>query len=493
MPTYEVTKDGVTLEITGPKPPTKEQLDRMFAQVRPPNFKTVNEPPPDEWIEGFKDVGHLAIGAAKGLGGSLYNVGQFASKVVPGIPDLPDTTMFEGTNTPQKIGRFVEQAAEFLAPAGVVSKAARAAAALGPKAKLAARIVGEAVGAGTVTAAQGGNPVVGAAAGASAPVAGRGLTTIGEYIGSKGIPFVRAAIKPTVTAMKQQAGASRTGIDAQANRLAKFILDNRLTSPEKAQAVVEGAERELRQVLAVHNPVTQAPKRVMRYLAALEQSAKRQALPADDVATIRAAAKELLEQSDLAEDVTATVMRPSSSGLVDASGRPVLVPERVTTRALREDVTASEALDKARATSQWSTRRSYGEQKGAAKEASKAAERGLRDEVKERVPQAKPLLTRQGQGIQARETLDRMAHRAANRDVVSLPAHVIAAGEVASGRMPIMAFAANWLRNNQLKAGIYADALAAAIRKNNVQQVTEILGRLGVGATAQIPKPLPAQ
>jgi hypothetical protein len=86
--------------------------------------------------------------------------------------------------------------------------------------------------------------------------------------------------------------------------------------------------------------------------------------------------------------------------------------------------------------------------------------------------------------IKAKDLLDRMAFRQANRDAVSLPAHVIAAGELASGRLPLMAFAANWLRNNQMKAGIWADQLASAIRRGDAPSTMGIMTKLGLGTEA---------
>ena len=67
----------------------------------------------------------------------------------------------------------------------------------------------------------------------------------------------------------------------------------------------------------------------------------------------------------------------------------------------------------------------------------------------------------------------------------SLPAHVVAAGEVASGRVPVLAFAANWLRNNQLPAGLWADALRRAVARRDVQTVSTALERLGIAVPAQ--------
>jgi hypothetical protein len=150
---------------------------------------------------------------------------------------------------------------------------------------------------------------------------------------------------------------------------------------------------------------------------------------------------------------------------------------------------ADEALERARASGKWGNKKQWGEQKGAQIEASKAVERAERDSLKDAVPEVRPILARQGKGIRSAEILDRMEFRQANRDALSLPATVMAAGEVAAGKVPIMSFAVNWLRNNQMKAGIYADKLGKAIQRNDVQEVSAILNRLGVGTAAQATKP----
>ena len=94
----------------------------------------------------------------------------------------------------------------------------------------------------------------------------------------------------------------------------------------------------------------------------------------------------------------------------------------------RGQVSAREALESARKSGQWGTRKQWGEQKGATTEAKKAVERAQRDAVKVAVPDAKPLLQREGQALTAADVLDRMAQRASNRDPLSLPAAVIAQG-----------------------------------------------------------------
>lgn len=485
MPVYKVTDPttGKTMRLTGDSPPTEAELEDIFKQVRGPDVSAAPAGG-DALYDNLKTLlMDPAIGAMKGAAHSAVGLGK-AVTAIPGVssgidaiyrlagmgdvntaqafanrPATESALGLDAQGNAQKLGRFLEQMGEFMVPGGVAEQtAAKVGAGLVP------RMVAQGAAASGVTAAQGGNPVSAGVVGAAVPVVGKALSGAGQLLESKAVPLVRAAIKPTVTEMKRQAGASLTGLEGQANRLARFIIDNRLTSPDKAQAIIDGAEQELQGAIAsAGNPVTDAPQRAERYLDAIKRSASRQGLGSDDVAIIEKKTEELLMDS------------PYSAGSLAARGG----------QPLRTDVTASEALQTARQTSKWSTRKAYGEMKGAAMESDKAVERASRDAVKAAVPDAQPILEKQGQAITARKVLDRKAFREGNRDAVSLPAHVMAAGEIASGRVPIMAFAANWLRNNQMKAGIWADQLGTALARNDVQTVTAIMGRLGVGAEAQ--------
>ena len=142
----------------------------------------------EEWLGGARDIGNLAVGAVKGLGHTAVNLGR-VPHMIPGFTEGVDLLYGDPggsqrafsvadqalapRGTAQRVGRGVEQAAEFLAPAGLVNRGVKIAARVGPTVKAAARVAGEALGAGTVTAAQGGDPVTGAALGGAAPVVAR--------------------------------------------------------------------------------------------------------------------------------------------------------------------------------------------------------------------------------------------------------------------------------------------------------------------------------
>lgn len=449
-------------------------------------------------------AGEAVVGAAKGVGQTIVNVAQLPHRFVPGFSEGVDSILdkaFPGTagassahllgeadrilaptNTAQTVGKFGEQVGEYFIPGSQAERWATNLERLLPRAvpRIVPRMAVESgINAG-VTGVHGGNIGEAAVNGALVPVAGAAASKAVEYLGTTVAgKLVRSGLKPTVAAMKRVAGASMTGVDAQAKKLVDFILEHRLTSPDKAQAVIDAAETELRQVLrANRGVVTDAPQRAQRYLQAIERSAARQGLPADDVAIIRAKAQELLNASPLSEDVTTTVLRPGR--VLGPNGQPALVPTPVTTRALRTDVKADEALDLARGSGQWGNRKAWGEQKGAAREASKAVERATRDAVKDALPATRAPLQRQQGAITAREALDRKAFRQANREGVGLPAHALVAGG-----QNVLALASSLLRDKGLQLGVYARMLRDAVATQNVQKAAAILTRLGVSATEQ--------
>ncbi len=456
----------------------------------------------DLLVQNVQNLGRtakdLTVGALKGVGNTAIGLGEMvapALRQIPGVRDYVATpeqfsaaraAFTTPTNTAQSIGRTVEQGLEFAVPVGA---ARRAAVAMAPQAVRAAYggliplVAAEAASAAGVAKAQGGNPGTAALLSAAIPIAGKAASGVAGYAKDKAVRWAQGAVKPTVTAMKQTAGASRAGVDSVAHRLARFIVERRLTTPEKAQRLVTDAESTLQSLVGTQP--TGAATRAARYLQALEASAAKQGLGADDVAAIQRAAGELLE-GPMGTDVISHVTTLQPSAILGPSGRPVMVPVVTpqSTRALRSTVPADEALASARASSQWGTRRSWGEQKGAAMEASKAVERAQRDAVKAAVPAARPVFGDYANALKAREVLQRMALRQGNRDVVGLPAHAVAAGEIARGRVPVLSAIVNWIRDNQLPAGIAAHRVGSLLQDPNLQSAAAALSRLGIAHAA---------
>jgi hypothetical protein len=192
-------------------------------------------------------------------------------------------------------------------------------------------------------------------------------------------------------------------------------------------------------------------------------------------------------QGPMGRDVTTTSMVPQASPILGPNGQPVitLVPQKTTTRQLRPDVPAKEALESARETSARTTRRQYGEMKSASTEAAKAGERAQRDAVKTAIPETKPLFMLQAKGSKARDVLDRMELRELNREPISLPEAIAGSAEITAGKIPVLTMLLHLFRSGKLRGGIYADAAAKALQTNDAQAAGTILSRLGVGTAAQ--------
>jgi len=467
---------------------TPVDYDALAEEVRTP--QTTAPAAPSVWemvkdtVQGQSDFG---TGFGKRALETIVNLGDLVHQV-PGVSDAIDA--FYGqpglsraafdwahqglarTTASEELGATGEQLAEWILPASKVTKAT---AGMG----LLPRVAAEAGLGASMAVVQKTDPVTGAVLGGAGPVVGKAGGAAAEYIGSKAVPLVRAGIKAPLALMKQQAGASTAGVNVLANRLAKFMIDNRITSAGQATRLLKNTEAEIQRILAARGQtLTDAPERVMAYLDLFKQRAAKSLAP-DQAAAIAAYADELVESSPLGETVRRTVMTPSPTGLVDAAGNPVLVPTTQTTRALREGVPAAEALETARETGRFRTGRQWGEQKGVVTEATKTAERAVRDAVKAALPEIRTPLQQEGLGLLAHQVLERQAWREANRDVISL------SGLVAANVNAVLGLGAQWLRNNQVRAGIWADQLAKALATKDAATVAGILHRLGVALGGQ--------
>ena len=312
-----------------------------------------------------------------------------------------------------------------------------------------------------------------------------GAAIVGPAMLKKGAEWaVRGAVKPTLTAMKQVAGASTMGVEATAHRLMRFIIDNGITTAEKAKSIIAASEREVQRLLSLNNAPTDAPARAVRYLAALEKNAGKQGIPGDDVAAIRSQAAKIME-GNLAEDVTMLVPT-SHPTLVNAQGQPITVMVPKTTRQLRASVPADEALDIGRATSRWGTRKQFGELKGASVEANKAVDRAARDAVKDAVPETKPVFKRYARAITARDVIEGKTFQTAGTGGPGLTGGV----EMATGHVPVIGLASSFLKANRLRLGVWAGQLENAIASGNGRVAAEILKRFGVGVSMQMLKPV---
>ena len=451
-----------------------------------------------------------AIGATKGAGHTALTLGSLLHQIPgvrsgidalygqSGLSDAAFSAAFEAvkpSNTMERIGYGGEQLLELALPGGATQRlGTRAVAAVAPTLRsllpevLAKYLPRAAVEAGVGTAqavSQGASPEAGAIGGAVGPIVSGVVGKVGDVVGNRAIPFVRSAIKPTVSAMRHEAGSAWSGLDETANKMARFVIDKRLMSAADAQKLVREAETEIQDAIAAAgDPVADAGDTILKFLGRFRQKAAGQLKRSGDIDIIEREIRDVI-QGPLGK--TVPVLDPvTGAAVVDARGNVV------TQRVLRDDVTASEALTRARRTSQFETRKQYGEQKGTDVEAAKYVERGARSAVKQAVPATVAPFAQQSQAIGAREILDRMAMRTGNRDALSLPGIVGAAPTMAAGRIPILGIVAHALRNGQLRAGMWSDALGNALTRADEKGVVNILTRIaaieaGKGDTDPMP------
>lgn len=409
----------------------------------------------------------VVSGFLKGVPRTVAGLGEMVHKI-PGVSGAMDSVLgAPGTSaasfaaareatapvgTAEKVGQGIEQAAEFFALPGPAK--AQGLARLGQMAKTGVTAAG-------LATAQGAGPGEAAVMGA---LAGLPVAPAVESVARKA---VRSVLKPTVAAMKRIAGGGVRGIDAQAERLVTFIIDNGLATADEARALLASTERELQRVLSVRNAPTDAPQRALRYLDALARNAKKAGMGSDKVRTLREAASEVLD-GIMGRDLA--VMTPAGP---------------VTVRVPRADMTAAEALESARASSRWSTRGTWGPKDRAEavrNVAEKAVEKAQRDAVKAAVPEARTLLSREASALNAEEVLSRAAFREGNNSMTG----VAGAVEVGLGRAPLFGWASKLLREGQLRGGVWAGRLAKSLQQRDAQGVVMALQRLGVQVPAEL-------
>jgi hypothetical protein len=431
---------------------------------------------------------------------------------------------------------------------------------------------------------------VAAGLGAAAPILGTGVSAAATSIGSRAIPYIRSGLKLTNTSLKQAAGASRRGLNAGADDVAQFVLDNRLLTRDSGEALVKNIEARIQAKIAGGTKPVDAAQQMLSNLDELIAQARGQADGGGADIKVFERLKEGLKNGPLFKDAPAlgnapkgfagdttqtgwtantaaaeaqpkVTMRtadgkpmstgpitgtgatpqgqrsntfsmtvpskpstvpgassaatPASTGAAEvaAGARPVPPPMRVVApgkpakpvRVMRTDVGPEEALDMAR-TEGVKNRGAWGQRGSASREAGKAKERGIRDATKDAYPETKPDFAEQSMGLKATRALDEMEKRQANREGMSLGQEMAYAAAAAAGggvavsggsfkglaaAAPAALFAGvrGWIRNNPVKAGIYAKDIEKAIMNNNTQEVASLLSKAGVRSLSELTGP----
>jgi hypothetical protein len=375
MPTYRVTApDGRVVRLTGNSPPTDDELEQVFASLPPASGQA---DAPERVLEKQApatpavDVGSMlehpissspsgvalrALGAGKaidaaenflrtnpsmaiqsavargaikgaantvaGLGRMVAGAGGFGEMDPTTAAALqPSTWGLDTKGVAEGLGSAGEQAAEFFAIPGPGKMAN-----LGMLARMSTRALTQGVPSALLARAQGASGVgSGVVAGlATVPVLPAALNLAAKATQGIARRMALSALKPSTAILKGLHGEELSGIGQRIDSFADFILDNKITTPEKAQAILKEAEDGVQRAIAGKNIPTDATSRAALYVDELVKSARR---AGPDALKGIQAAWENFNASPIGESVYAGLpMKPTAAQAAElAAGRKVLV------------------------------------------------------------------------------------------------------------------------------------------------------------------------
>ena len=304
------------------------------------------------------------------------------------------------------------------------------------------------------------------------PALAAGAKKVAEKTRDVGSSLVLSYVKPRFSELQRRAGIEGSTPTNVARRIARFMVDNRLTTAEKAAALAKASGQQVDD--AVAKAETAAPQlsldtaeRIPRYLNAVLRRIEKQMLPGKDRVAVQNVGKEVVEDSPLsrstftprpAETLEAGLARgtqeamtiaknagksaprgPGGSQFTDAGGA---FPKSARPRELRTDVKPSQGVEIVRTKSFYDPTSTGGQIAG-----GKAIERAVRDAVKQAVPETRAPLAIQGRAMDAQRLLERGEHLGQNRDTLGGFAQTMAL----SGN--IRGLLAQLLKESQLRFG----------------------------------------
>jgi hypothetical protein len=280
----------VTAPAAKPKPSDWSKPENIAAAA----LASPGAPPTPPWYQrAASTLSDVGIGALKGAGDTATNLGALVHKI-PGVDQATDALWnlppggsqqafvdtrkdLESSNTAQKVGKFIEQGAELIAPAGEIGKlgkAAQVASKLGPYASAIPRIAVEAAGGAGMAAAQGGSPTTGAAFGAAAPVVGA--------IAEKGAEAWGGALRDKAGKLIEQAFAGTSQrYKAMVQKRVQEVLDRGLWGSQKsmlkeAQEALVPATQAIDDIMHAHaNDVFTGSNEFLRYIESVKDRFRR--------------------------------------------------------------------------------------------------------------------------------------------------------------------------------------------------------------------------
>ncbi len=219
----------------------------------------------------------------------------------------------------------------------------------------------------------------------------------------------------------------------------RIILDNKLTHGERGAEQANRMVEDLSGLLSSKVAGTKGKfslQPVLDELDRLEQEYLHQPAADGDLAAVRHARQQLLDNPLYGEDIIKAITKSTQvpSGVLDQFGQPVMKTQTTTTnkivgRRLKEQ-TATE-IDRMKKNVYGGLKGKYGVEKSGVIEADKGFGRGLKRILDDNVPGAREINAKQSDMIVARNALSKMAVREGNKYPIGLMD--IGAGGVIAG------------------------------------------------------------
>lgn len=387
-------------------------------------------PQPSLFDRVTKPINDFTDGAIGNLNKTALGAYDLARKI-PGVdkvlPEPPQSFRQTATAVPNStmghIGAGAEQVGEFLAPAGIIGKGAKAveAATAGIKGgKLigaGARALMEGTGAGAVRGLQTGGDADAmrnaALMGGGASAAFSGAGAIGSRLlkdpQSVAARLYQSALKPAPSmdvadkdamireGLSSNIPLSRGGLD-KTRKLIKGI--DQQVGDRAAQGALQGDTISSQAVADATNPTRQ------RFSSGVT--------PRKDVADIDAAKREFLE----VHGGVKPAIPPTPSSILGPNGQPVMSPGRPAVPP--QPIPVDRALEIARATKP----KAFGELTGASNETEKALKYGIKDQIYSLYPGLRDLGQKEKRFIDLDGEIERFIGREDNKTVVSAAAPI---------------------------------------------------------------------
>jgi hypothetical protein len=364
-------------------------------------------------------------GFGKGLAKSIYHGGDIVRRAAgaPRIINNPDVqAAMTPTSPAQAVGMGAEQAAEYLAPAGLEEATGKAMGAAGAKAlakvpggasvaKVLGKSIANAAGAGAVAGVQtGGDPE---AMRNAALAAGGTSAVLGAA--SEALPLKQAAAERMYgSALKPSPAlpdAERKMIIQTGLREGLVLNADAVTNIQKR---IDDINAQISQGIQDRSAAgaTVDPEVVAGYTDRAAQRATQQVNPDADVAAVQSAKDEFLNNQSV--DAPYTKIRP---GTDEAAG--TMVPEGEGTVSVPQPIPLADA-QKLKTGTYTKLKGSYGEQSSMSREAQKDLARGLKDQIVQAFPEIANLNARESSLLALESSLQRFVGRTGNSELIGL-------------------------------------------------------------------------